>query len=99
MKIHHLCLLALGLFTLTTSAFADWGRPGWGPRPPHGPGWGPRPPMFCSVTFQKCDFALNGICVKWNNKGFQVPYHEANWACDRAYREYGQIRNCYVSCR
>lgn len=86
--------LSFAIFALvlsTASASADWGRPGPGP----GPGWG----GSCQVTFKKCDFNINGFCVKWNNKAFQIPRHQARWGCQMAEREYGHVRNCNVQCR
>lgn len=77
------------LFAATASASPDWDgsrRPGWG---------GDR----CVVSFQKCDFALGGNCLKWNNKTFPIRHHEARWACRRAEQEYGRVRHCRVSCR
>lgn len=83
----------LTLIALTTllgaQAQADWGHP------PPPPGWDHG---MCSVTFKKCDIEIGGFCARWNNKGFQVPYHEAGWACQRAEHEYGKIRDCNVSC-
>jgi|GEM_PF-7118416 len=88
--------LSFAIFALvlsTASASADWGRPGPGPGP--GPGWG----GSCQVTFKKCDFAINGFCVKWNRKAMTVPRHQARWGCEIAQRQYGQIRDCNIQCR
>lgn len=96
MKFVSTVLFALALTSGVASA-DPWGRPGR-PGHPGGPGWGNPGWGMCSVTFKKCDFALNGFCVKWNNKGFQVARHEARYACYRAQQEYGQIKDCYVQC-
>lgn len=58
------------------------------------PGWGHQ----CSVSFQKCDFAIGGNCLKWNSKTFQIRRDQARWACYNAERQYGRIRHCYVQC-
>jgi hypothetical protein len=82
----------------TTAALADDNDFGWD-RGDRGPGWGHPGRGVCTVTFKKCDFNINGFCVKWNNKGFQVGWRESRWACQRAEQEYGMIRNCRVQCR
>lgn len=90
-----LSALVLALTLSSTAAMADqWGPgPGDWNRPGH-PGWGRQ----CTVSFKKCDFNINGFCVKWNHKAFQVSWREARWACHRAQQEYGQIKNCHVQC-
>ena len=82
------------------------GGPGWGPGGPggpgHGPGWGPPPPPphwgTCTVLFKKCDFAINGFCVKWNNKGFQINRRDYYYGCQMAANQYGEIRDCRITC-
>jgi hypothetical protein len=85
--------LVLGMTVLTSAAFANQWSNGSG----HWDRWHPGHAV-CTVTFKKCDFNINGFCVKWNNKGFQVGYREARWACRRAQQEYGMIKNCQVRC-
>ena len=57
--------------------------------------WGRRD---CEVSFKKCDFNINGFCVKWNKKRYEVDRREARWACERAEERYGMIKNCNVDC-
>lgn len=81
--------LFFALFALvvsSASAFADPGRPA--------PDFG----RNCTVTFKKCDFNINGFCVKWNHKAFQIGRHQVRYACRMAEREYGMVRNCRVNC-
>ncbi len=88
MKSLSFALFTLALFASTSAKADEWSR-----RPGH-PGWG----RACIVSFKKCDFNVNGFCVKWNNKSFRVSYREARWACQRAQQEYGYIKNCRVQC-
>ena len=57
-----------------------------------------RPGRSCQVIFDKCDIAVGGVCLKWNNKSIRVSQREARWGCRIARQEYGRIRNCYVRC-
>lgn len=57
-----------------------------------------RPGRSCEVNFKKCDFAIGGACVKWNNKSFRIDPRDARWACNRARQEYGRVKDCYVRC-
>lgn len=99
-------LFALALSVVAAPAFADpFGRGGFG-RGDHGRwdddhghgGWGAR----CTVVYQKCAIPINikgfSFCPKWNSKSESIDARDARWTCERLERQYGELRQCEISC-
>lgn len=98
MKKFALIAASVSVMVITSIAGAQEYTEGFErPRPPMPPpGHGHNP--MCVVSFKKCDFSIQGFCVKWNNKAYSIYRHEAYWACQRMQDQFGQIKNCSVQC-